>query len=105
MKLYVVIRSDLEPGLQLAQGCHALRLFTAEHPDVDGPWYSQSNNLACLAVPDEDGLKRLCRLAEREGISHSRFHEPDLGDSLTAITLAPEATGLVGSLPLALRAC
>jgi peptidyl-tRNA hydrolase len=103
MKMYVIARADLDPGMQLAQSCHALRLFTAEHPALDREWYEESNNLVCLAVPDEKALKALCRSAESAGVPYSRFHEPDLGNSLTAVALAPAGTGLVGSLPLALR--
>ena len=52
-KLYIVSRSDLSPGLVVAQSCHALRAFTAEHPEVDQKWYTESNNIVCLQIANE----------------------------------------------------
>lgn len=100
-KLYVIVRSDLAPGLQLAQACHALRLFAADHPEVDKAWYEGSSNLVVLQAPSEE---ELLALAARAGeVPTSVFREPDLGDEVTAIALGPTGAGLVSQLPLALR--
>lgn len=32
-KLYIIVRADLPAGAQVAQSCHAMRLFVHEHPD------------------------------------------------------------------------
>jgi peptidyl-tRNA hydrolase len=103
VKLYVVVRADLEPGAQIAQSCHALRLFGAEHARLDEHWYRTSNNLVCLTVASETDLLQLAERAMARGVSVSVFHEPDLGDQATALALEPEARSLVGHLPLALR--
>lgn len=104
-KLYVVVRNDLAPGYQLAQSCHAAFQFSLEHPDLTRLWNEVSNYICCLSVDDEDALEQLAAKAEQRGIPTSRFFEPDLGDELTAIALAPfESTrALCKGLPLALK--
>lgn len=103
-KLYVIVRSDLPAGAQLAQACHGLRAFVAEHPAVDRAWYETSNNLVALQVPDEHALIALADRAAEDGIPHALFLEPDFDNEATAIALGPTGRRLVSSLPLALRA-
>lgn len=102
-KLYIIVRSDLPAGAQVAQSCHAIRLFGAQHPEVDEEWYQHSNNLVCLQVPDLSALLELADQAELGGHLHSVFREPDFGDEPTAMALEPAAWKLVSTLPLALR--
>lgn len=99
-RLYIVVRSDLPPGLQCAQACHALRAFVAAHPDIEQAWFEQSNNLVVLQVPNEAALHELVRRSE--GIPLALNREPDLDDQLTSVALAPSAKKLLRSLPLAL---
>lgn len=103
-RLYIVVRSDLSPGLMCAQACHALRAFCEEHSEVERSWFSSSNNLVVLQVPDENALHKLAQQAQAKGIQYSINREPDLGDQVTAVALAPEAKKLLRSLPLALAA-
>lgn len=103
MKVFVVVRDDLPAGAQLAQSCHALRLFGAEHPEVDAAWYAGSNNLVCLQVPGLAALLALGRRAASREIPCSTFREPDFGGAATALALGPSGARLVSSLPLALR--
>lgn len=103
MKLYVIVRGDLPPGAQLAQACHALRLFGAEYPRIDEHWYRTSNNLVCLQVPDEATLHSLHARVTAAGIAASLFTEPDFADEATALALEPAAARLISALPLALR--
>jgi hypothetical protein len=100
-KLYVVVRGDLEPGLRAAQACHALRQFTADHPDADLEWFETSNTIVLLEVLDIDELSDLAFDLERQGARIAKFIEPDLGYELTAIAVAPEGRGRCGRLPLA----
>lgn len=103
MKLYLVVRRDLpEPGFRAAQLCHAQRQFTAEHPDVDSLWFTESNTLALLEVPGETELLRLVTRARENGIPCSLFREPDLSGAATALALGPSGKRLVRRLPLAL---
>jgi len=104
-KLYLVTRSDLAPGYQAVQSCHAMRQFTADHPDVDREWHAVSNYLALLSVADEVELMRLIAAAKDLGIRWSAFREPDVGGQITAIALEPheKTSQLCRSLPLALK--
>jgi peptidyl-tRNA hydrolase len=102
-KLYVVVRSDLPAGLQAAQSCHAMRLFAAEHEDVEREWFASSNNLVVLCKSSEEELAKLASNLE-VAFAVSRFYEPDLDNELTAICVEPGAGRLLSTLPLALRA-
>jgi hypothetical protein len=58
-----------------------------------------------LAASDELSLSWLRADAVTAGLRVATFHEPDLGDALTAIALEPTARRLVAGLPLALANC
>jgi peptidyl-tRNA hydrolase len=100
-RLYVVVRADLSPGEQLAQSCHALRAFVAQHPETDARWFAESNNLVVLKAKDEPSLSELSRLAARRGLRAACFREPDYDDALTAIALEPAAKPLLRRYALA----
>lgn len=64
-------------------------------------WYSGSNYLILLSVPDEDTLLDYANLALSEGIPHSLVLEPDLGPEHTALAIAPSwLAARFSSLPL-----
>ncbi len=98
-KLYVITRSDLPPGLQIAQSCHALQTFNDQHPDAAKVW---EGNLVVLTTKDAEALAQLATDLGRQHLLVC-FHEPDLGGALTAIAVAGEAAPLLSALPLALR--
>jgi hypothetical protein len=64
-------------------------------------WHAAANILVLLAVPDEVALGWLCDDVAAAGLRVVRFHEPDLGYSLTAAALEPAARRVVAALPLA----
>ncbi len=101
-KLYIVVRSDLSLGAQACQAVHAAVLFSHLRPDVEGVWWEGSKNVALLAVPDEAALLVLLRRASEAGIPYAANTEPDLGDSLTSLAIAPSGKRLVRHLPLLL---
>lgn len=103
-KLFLVTRRDISPGYQAVQSCHAIRQFTADHPDIDAEWFSRSNYLALLSTADEAELVTLIMKAQDLGLRWSAFHEPDVGGAITAIAIEPhpKASELCRSLPLAL---
>lgn len=101
-KLHVVVRADLPPGAQAVQAMHSMRQFCADHPERERRWFEQSNHLAFLEVPDEAALARLRREAAVRGFLSSEFREPDLGGSLTSVTVAPEGRPVCRRLPKAL---
>lgn len=106
--LYIIVRSDLTPGQQLAQSCHALRQFTEEWPNIDREWFEKSNTLVILGIEHEQALDRLKWLAEDKGLAVSAFYEPDYplypAGTLTAIALEPNPASkeLCSDLKLAL---
>lgn len=104
-KLFVVTRRDISPGYQGVQSQHALRQFTADHPERDAEWFKASNYLAWLSVADEVELMRLITQAEDVGVLWSAFREPDVGGQITAIALEPhhKSIELCKGLPLALK--
>lgn len=104
-KLYLVTRKDISPGYQAVQSCHALRQFTAEHPEIDELWFKTSNYLCLLSVKNEEELYALVCKAKNNNIKVSVFREPDIDNQITAIALEPgEGTKeLCKNLKLALR--
>lgn len=103
-KLYIVTRRDLRPGLQAAQVAHAAFTFAYEHRPLAAQWQQESNFLIVLSVADEDELKELGEIAESNNLPVSWFTEPDIGDQLTAIAIAPSpaTVAITAHLSLAL---
>ena len=100
-KLYVVVRSDRPPCDQAVQAVHAAINFCQENSDVAGKWFDCSNHLALLQVRNELELENLILRAKFNGFRISEFREPDLGESLTAIAIEPEARKICSNLKLA----
>ncbi len=95
-RLYIVVRDDLPPGLQMAQACHAAHEYGVYGGDDVG------DNLVVLHA-SHTRLRELTAQACALGLSHQPFHEPDLGNELTACAFSGSARPLLSSLPLALR--
>lgn len=107
LKLYVVIREDLKPGLELAQGIHAAVELAILKPEDALAWRRESQNVAALGAADEAGLRQALDRVREMGARPARFHEPDLGGALTGFAFiaddsSAEARAL-SSLPLALK--
>lgn len=103
--MYVVTRSDLSPGVRIAQSCHALRQFTAEHPEIDKHWFETSNYLVVLEAKNEIELEYLLDIADNKGIKTAVFREPDLYNEITAVTFEPSNASkqMLRKLPLAMK--
>jgi len=104
-RFYVVVRSDLAPGPQLAQAVHAAIQFTQEWPDIVAPWYADSNYLVVVTVDDEDALRDIADQARTLNVRYSAVEEPDYGGSWTAVALQPGETArlMCACMPLALK--
>jgi hypothetical protein len=100
----VVTRADLPPGSQAVQAAHAVIDFAITYPRLTASWHAASNTLVILVVPDELALSWLEQDARTAGLRVAPFHEPDLGDALTAVAIEPAAGRLLRRLPLALHA-
>lgn len=103
-RLYVVVRNDLLPGLQISQSIHAKDDFTHEHPAEEKRWRDTSNTIIVLSGTS-DQIYSVISKALTHDVKYSRFKEPDLGDQVTAVALEPgeKTVEIVRGLPLALR--
>ena len=88
-KLYVVVRKDLKPGIQLAQALHAALHFAADYNIMFQKWMNVSDYICVLHIDNEEELQKLLNKAHGKGITCASFREPDLDDALTAICLEP----------------
>lgn len=95
-------RADLPLAVQAVQAAHAALDLAVAHPELTSAWHASSNTLVLLAVPDELALCWLLEDACRRQLIAVPFHEPDLGDALTAVALEPQAARLCSKYPLAL---
>lgn len=100
-KLYILIRSDLEQGLQLAQTAHAAIAFALENLEPTQNWNRDSNNIAILSVKNEEELRGWIKKANEKNITSAIFSEPDLGGQWTAASFLPEDGRIFSSLPRA----
>lgn len=87
--------------MQAVQAAHAALDFAIAHPSLTAAWHSTSNTLVILVVPDELALGWLEQDAQAAGLRVASFHEPDLGDALTAVAIEPAGYRLLRRLPLA----
>lgn len=95
-RLYVVVRSDLPSGLQMAQACHAALEFGRVHGERE----DVGDNLVVLHARDEQHLKELTD-AGMMSAALAVFREPDLGNEVTAVSFNGDAQRMLSSLPLA----
>jgi len=103
-RFYVVVRDDLDPGAQFAQGIHAASVFAHRYPTQHGAWQAGDPVLVVLSIPSEDALGELLRRATMQGVLACGFNEEDMNGKLTAAAFDGSVSKLVASLPLALRA-
>ena len=84
---------------------HAALDFAMHHPEEFKKWHSDSNYVCILAAKDEPHLLELSKLLGSIR-KITMFREPDIGDELTAIAIAPHEGNkkLLSNLPLAGKA-
>lgn len=106
-KLYILVRGDLPVGLQMAQAVHAAIEASESYSDIRyEEWYRDSNTVVVLSVADLGSLETIVGLLNRligfNTVIHE-FHEPDLDNELTAVSmvLRRDQFPLLESLPLA----
>lgn len=100
--MYLVTRRDLPIGHQATQAAHAAFDFGVNHPSITRFWHNESQYLVLLTVANEADLISLRDQADRLSIPFSEYHEPDWGNELTSLALAPseKTRRLTGKLPL-----
>jgi peptidyl-tRNA hydrolase len=104
-KLYVVVRSDIPVGLQVAQIAHICFSFASEHSKQAKQWMKNSNFICVLSVPNEQSLVDLMNKAYMQRVKYSFFQEDDLNYQITAIALecCEKSKRLCKKLPLAMK--
>lgn len=96
-KLYVLIRDDLKDlAYKAVQAGHAVAQFLLENPGDD--W--QNSYLIYVRVKDENQLRFWRMKLEDRGHTLSCFHEPDLGDEMTALACRSKDEKLFNKLQL-----
>ena len=89
--------------MQIAQSCHSVADFAYHKPYEFKNWRENSNYKICLNSKDEKSLIKLYDKLINKGAEVIAFHEPDLGNEMTAITLLgdPQFKKYTKYLPLA----
>ena len=102
-KLVTITRQDLSVGYQIAQSCHSVADFAYHKPYEFKNWRENSNYKICLTTKDEQSLIKLYNKLIDKGAQVIAFHEPDIGDEMTAMTLLgePDIKKYTSYLPLA----
>lgn len=76
-------------GSKIAQSCHATFSFSQEYPEITKQWIENSNYIVVLETDNEKSLSDLFNQAQKLSIKISKFVEPDLNNSMTAVVLCP----------------
>jgi hypothetical protein len=79
--------------------------FSATVQELAHCCFTESNLLAVIALPDQDGLDDVCRRASAAEIDCGVVDEPDLGGERTAVAFVSSIAvrRLSSNLPLAFR--
>jgi hypothetical protein len=79
--------------------------FLLRYPQSAAHWHAHSNRLIFLSVADVSALQTLHERLLDAGLCCAAFHEPDIGDALTAIAVEPSplVRKYCGGLPLCLK--
>lgn len=111
-KLFIVVRADLDLGLQMAQVGHAVAQFIHYNPNEYRAWFygpdfkggepAGPNNIVVKHIANEAELLALVSKAASTSMGVASFQEPDLGGQTTAAAFGgPGAQQLLWKLPLA----
>ena len=101
--LYVLVRSDLPAGLQIAQASHGAFEFSRAYPAATHRWLHDSNYIVILHVPDEASLLDHAQAVLDAEIDYCLVYEPDV-EANTALVVGPSSYWRkLANLPCALR--
>lgn len=96
LKMFVLVRNDLDTTYRCVQGIHAVSAFYENGNDTN--WHNET--VVVLAVDNEDDLQHWCWKLDKAKKSWSGFNEPDLGGELTSISCI-DTGEIFRKLPLA----
>lgn len=84
MKMYVLVRKDLDQTYRNVQGTHAVAEYSLRgDKGLFEKW--DNHTLVHLGVPNEGSLKIWQSKLTGKQKPHACFHEPDLNGQMTAI--------------------
>jgi hypothetical protein len=81
LKMYVLVRSDLDTTYRGVQGIHAVAAFYERGNSTN--WHNST--VVQLAVRNEQDLKQWMWKLDTQKKNYTSFSEPDLGDQITSI--------------------
>ena len=84
-KLFVLVRTDLNPAYRAVQACHAVAEFVLNRPNV---WTNEI--LIYLGVKSLFSLEIIKDRFKKQDIDFIEFREPDLNNEITAIATINE---------------
>jgi hypothetical protein len=96
LKMYVLVRDDLETTYRGVQGIHAVAQYYEQGNTTD--WHNST--VVQLAVRNEQALKNWQWLLSSKHKKAVAFREPDLNDQITAIACI-DTGEIFKKLPLA----
>lgn len=96
MKMYCLIRQDLDKDYRAVQAGHAIAEYFLDH-GIPTSW--DNGIMIYLGVKDEHSLKQWSKKLDDDNIKHSTFFEPDIGDELTALSIIDDGKRF-SNLPL-----
>jgi len=93
-KLYVLVREDLSSAQKAVQACHAVAEFALRYGDmISVIEWSDKHKTIVIVETDMDGIyKSFTQLSGTCSILQG-FHDPDMGDALTAFACLPDKNG------------
>lgn len=98
VKMYVLIREDMEPKNRMVQGGHAVAQFLLEHKDEQQNW--RNGYMIYLGIKDEAALKKWEEKLKEGGIPFSTFTETDWGDPTNTALACIDVGDIFAKLPL-----
>jgi len=81
-KMYCIVRNDLRHNHKACQGGHAIAQYFIDHGKHE---FWNNGTMIYLRAKDEAHLIQLKDKLKKDGIKHSYFVEPDIGNQFTAI--------------------
>lgn len=84
---------------------HSIAEFAHKHPDQFSDWMQNSQYLVSLSTDNEENLAEIFNKLKYYGAYVVSFHEPDIGNQMTAICYfgTPEMRKFTQKLDLALQ--
>jgi hypothetical protein len=96
MKMYCLVRRDLDRDYRGVQAGHAIAQYFLDH---DRPINWDNGPMIYLGVEDENSLQKWKDKLSANGNKFSHFIEPDIGDELTVISIIDDGKQF-SNLPL-----